>query len=111
MFLFGAEAVWSQMTEFTYQAAWRQAAHLQTEIMILNSFCMTPRAEEPSWINNRTQQRRCRQRRVLSKTELGNQFTGANRFLEIRLRPSGQSGMTILSPRQLINSAPYAVKI
>ncbi len=40
----------------------------------------------------------------------GNQFPGANRFLEIRVRPSGQGGITILSPRQMITSAPYSVK-
>ena len=45
------------------------------------------------------------------KLNFGNQFlSGANRFLEIRLRPSGQGGMTTLSPRQLVNSAPYAIK-
>ena len=41
----------------------------------------------------------------------GNQFSaGGNRFLEVRVRPAGQPGITVLSPRQLINSAPYAVK-
>lgn len=45
------------------------------------------------------------------KLNFGNQFiSGANRFLEIRVRPSGQGGMTILSPRQLIGSSPYAIK-
>ncbi|MEZ5424678.1 MAG: tail fiber domain-containing protein [Pyrinomonadaceae bacterium] len=40
----------------------------------------------------------------------GDQFTGANRFLEIRVRPAGQSGFTILAPRQMVNSSPYSVK-
>lgn len=45
------------------------------------------------------------------KLNFGNPFvSGANRFLEIRMRPSGQSGMTILTPRQMIGSAPYAIK-
>ena len=45
------------------------------------------------------------------KLNFGNQFiSGASRFLEIRVRPSGQAGMTILSPRQLIGSSPYAIK-
>lgn len=37
-------------------------------------------------------------------------FPGAARFLEIRVRPSGQPGITILSPRQAITSAPYSIK-
>ena len=45
------------------------------------------------------------------KLNFGNQFiSGANRFIEIRVRPSGPGGMTTLAPRQQINSAPYAVK-
>lgn len=44
------------------------------------------------------------------RLNFGSQFPGAVRFLEIRVRPSGQPGFTVLSPRQLINSAPYAVK-
>lgn len=42
--------------------------------------------------------------------DFGNQFPGANRFLEIRVRPAGQPGITVLSPRQLFNSSPYSVK-
>lgn len=42
--------------------------------------------------------------------DFGNQFPGANRYLEIRVRPTGQQGMTILSPRQLVNSSPYSIK-
>jgi hypothetical protein len=42
--------------------------------------------------------------------DFGNQFSGANRFLEIRVRASGQPALTLLLPRQLINSIPYSVK-
>ncbi len=42
--------------------------------------------------------------------DFGSQFQGANRYLEIRIRPSGSQGITILAPRQQINSTPYAVK-
>ena len=35
------------------------------------------------------------------KLNFGNQFiSGADRFLEIRVRPSGQGGLTVLLPRQ-----------
>lgn len=40
----------------------------------------------------------------------GNEFTGAGRFLEIRVRPSGGGSFTTLSPRQAITSSPYAVR-
>lgn len=44
------------------------------------------------------------------KLDFGNQFPGADRYLEIRVRPAGQPDMTILGPRQLMDSAPYSVK-
>lgn len=42
--------------------------------------------------------------------DFGNQFPGSDRFLEIRVRPAGQPGVTVLSPRQLVNSSPYSLK-
>ena len=42
--------------------------------------------------------------------DFGSQFPGAQRFLEIRVRPTGGGAFTPLVPRQLINSAPYSVK-
>lgn len=44
------------------------------------------------------------------KLDFGSVFPGGNRYLEIRVRQSGQPGITILSPRQLINSSPYSLK-
>lgn len=37
-------------------------------------------------------------------------FTGADRFLEIRVKKTSDQAFTILSPRQQILSAPYAVR-
>ena len=38
-------------------------------------------------------------------------FNGSARFLEIAIRPAGSPGLfTVLSPRQAITSAPYAVR-
>lgn len=37
-------------------------------------------------------------------------FPGAARFLEIRVRATGQPGITVLAPRQPIDSSPYAIK-
>jgi|ERR1043166_832872 hypothetical protein len=42
--------------------------------------------------------------------DFGSQFPGANRFLEIRVRLSGQPGITTLAPRQPVEAAPYSVK-
>ena len=42
--------------------------------------------------------------------DFGNQFPGAGRFLEIRVRPSGGGALTTLAPRHAIISTPYAVK-
>ncbi|HEX3230955.1 MAG TPA: hypothetical protein VHQ95_18400, partial [Pyrinomonadaceae bacterium] len=39
-----------------------------------------------------------------------NAFTGASRFLEISMRPSGGAAFTPLTPRQAITSTPYAVR-
>lgn len=41
--------------------------------------------------------------------DFGNQFPGANRFLEIAVRTNGSSGFTTLSPRQPLTPAPYAI--
>ena len=40
----------------------------------------------------------------------GNQFPGANRFLEISVRQSGGAAFTTLTPRQPLTSSPYAIK-
>ncbi len=37
-------------------------------------------------------------------------FPGADRFLEIGVKPAGGPSFTILSPRQQINSSPYAIR-
>lgn len=43
--------------------------------------------------------------------DFGNLFDGANRFLEIGVRPGPSTGsFTILTPRQPITSSPYAVR-
>lgn len=42
--------------------------------------------------------------------DFGSQFPGANRYLEIRVRLTGQPSFTTLTPRQLVTSDPYSVK-
>ncbi len=40
----------------------------------------------------------------------GSAFPGANRFLEIGVRPAGGGSYTTLAPRQQISSTPYAIR-
>src|SRR5215207_1302433 len=42
--------------------------------------------------------------------DFGTLFPGADRYLEIKVRQSGQPAFTILTPRQQISSTPYAIK-
>ncbi len=42
--------------------------------------------------------------------DFGNQFRGAVRFLEIRVKPTGGGSFIALSPRQNVASAPYSIK-
>jgi hypothetical protein len=42
--------------------------------------------------------------------DFGNQFSGGERFLEVRVRVTGGGSFTPLTPRQRIASTPYAVK-
>src|SRR5258706_15887082 len=44
------------------------------------------------------------------KLDFGSVFPGANRYLEVRVKLSGQPTLTPLTPRQLVNSAPYSLK-
>ncbi len=41
--------------------------------------------------------------------DFGNQFPGANRWLEIGVRTNGAGGFTALAPRQPLTATPYAV--
>ena len=40
----------------------------------------------------------------------GGNFTGTNRFLEIRVRQSGGGAFTTLNPRQIVTSSPYSIR-
>src|SRR6478609_705684 len=44
------------------------------------------------------------------RIDFGNQFPGANRFLEIHVRQTGTTTFAVLSPRQSISSSPYSIK-
>ncbi len=42
--------------------------------------------------------------------DFGQSFTGASRFLEVRVRPAGGGAFTTLSPRQPVGSSPYSIR-
>lgn len=42
--------------------------------------------------------------------DFGNQFPGANRWLEIGVRTNGGGSFVTLSPRQALTPAPYAIQ-
>ena len=44
------------------------------------------------------------------RVDFGDQFPGANRFLEIHVKQTGSTTYATLSPRQAISSAPYSIK-
>lgn len=44
------------------------------------------------------------------KLNFGAQFTGAARFLEIHVRPTGPGAYTTLAPRQSLTSSPYSIR-
>ncbi|MEO7672656.1 MAG: hypothetical protein ABIU09_01090 [Pyrinomonadaceae bacterium] len=44
------------------------------------------------------------------RLDFGQNFPGADRYLEISVRPAGSGGFTLLNPRQKITSAPYAIR-
>jgi len=41
--------------------------------------------------------------------DFGNQYPGANRWLEIAVRTNGSTGFFVLNPRQALTPAPYAI--
>ncbi len=106
------QSVRSQTTEFSYQGFLKSGTapangNHDFEFLLFNELSGGSQIGSTIALNNVA----LTDGRFSVKLNFGNQFTtGANRFLEIRLRPSGQGGITILSPRQLINSSPYSVK-
>ena len=42
--------------------------------------------------------------------DFGNQFPGANRWLEVGVRTNGSGTFTTLAPRQPVTAAPYAIQ-
>ena len=111
VFLGLATAISAQTTEFTYQGNLQNASQPATgnfdfEFLLFDAVSAGNQVGSAVAMDNVS----VADGLFTVKLNFGAQFSGANRFLEIRVRPSGQPGYTILAPRQLINSVPYAVK-
>ena len=105
------QAVFAQSTEFTYQGSLKDGAGAATgnydfEFALFDSLAAGSQigstlTRSGVAVANGT---------FAVKLDFGSQFPGATRFLEIRVRLTGGGALTTLSPRQQVNSSPYAVK-
>ena len=111
LFVFSAGITVAQTTEFTYQGSLKDGANPATGIYDFE-FLLFDAMEDGSQIGSTLS----RNGVAVSngafdvKLDFGNQFPGANRFLEIRVRQTGGGAFTILTPRQSVTSVPYSVK-
>jgi hypothetical protein len=114
VFWLGANNVQAQTTAFTYQGSLKDGAtpangNYDFEFALFDQLGAGGAQFMPTVVVNNV---------VVTggifsvRLDFGSQFfTGANRFLEIRVKPSGGSGgFTPLIPRQPVNSVPYSIK-
>ena len=104
-------AVFAQTTEFTYQGSLKDGAATATGTYDFE-FRVYDLAAGGSQIGSTNGRSGVSVSAGIFAVNLdfGSGFPGADRYLEIAVRPSGGGGFTILSPRQKIASAPYAIK-
>src|SRR5687768_16404240 len=107
----GSNNVFAQTTAFTYQGSLNNGAspangNYDIEIDVFDAavggnYFNTITASDVPVVNG-----------IFSlKLDLGaNIFPGATRFFQVKVRQSGGSAWTPLSPRQQVTSAPYAVQ-
>ena len=105
------ESVQSQTTDFTYQASLKNGTapangNHDFEFILFDALSVGTQIGPVVAVNGVP----VTDGNFSVKLDFGNVFPGAARYLEIRVRPTGQPGMTILTPRQLLTSAPYSVK-
>lgn len=107
-FLFSAISVAAQTTQFTYQGKLTDmslAANGNYDIQ----FTLTDQSDNP--IETITAANIPVTNGIFTvQLDFGDVFNGENRYLKIAVRRVGVSDFTPLNPRQLITSAPYAIK-
>ncbi len=104
-------SVSAQTTEFTYQGSLKDGAtaangNYDFEFVLFDALSGGTQVGSPISRNTVSVANGL----FSAKLDFGNQFSGANRFLEIRVALSSLPGFTTLTPRQPINSSPYSVK-
>ncbi|MBK8466627.1 MAG: hypothetical protein IPL32_12425 [Chloracidobacterium sp.] len=111
-FGFLASVVSAQTTEFTYQGSLRDgvsAANGNYDFEFALFDALSGGAQLGSTLTRSTVA--VANGIFAVQLDFGLQFTGASRFLEIRLRPTDNpGGYQQLLPRQAVNSAPYSVR-
>ncbi len=106
-----ALAVFSQTTEFTYQGSLKDGAssanaNYDFEFALFDAVSGGNQIGATIPRNNMSITNGI----FTVKLDFGSSFPGVDRYLHIRVRLVGQPTFTTLSPRQMVNSAPYSVK-
>ncbi len=102
---------WAQTTEFTYQGSLKDGANpangnYDFEFLLFDA--LTSGTQQGSTLTKTNVA--VANGTFAVKLDFGSQFPGANRFLEIHVRPAGGGAFIPLSPRQSVASSPYAVQ-
>ena len=116
LFFAGANAVWAQGTAFTYQGKLADNGTpangaFDLQFKLFDNATVGTGSQQGSTITQSSVQVASGIFTVqLDFGACGSCFNGANRFLEISVKPTGGSTFTTLSPRQPITSTPYTIK-
>jgi len=111
LLVFSAGATVAQTTEFTYQGSLKDGGNPATGNYDFEFLLFDSLAGSTQLGLTLTQNSVAVASGVFSvRLDFGNQFPGANRFLEIHVRQTGGGAFTPLTPRQLVNSAPYSLQ-
>jgi hypothetical protein len=100
----------AQTTDFTYQGSLNNGGspangNFDFEFQLYNALAAGSQVGSTQSINNVVVTNGV----FAVKLNFSTNFPGANRFLEIRVRPSGGGAFTLLTPRTQITSEPHAI--
>lgn len=100
----------AQTTDFTYQGSLNNGGspangNFDFEFQLYNALAAGTQVGSTQSINNVVVTNGV----FAVKLNFSTNFPGANRFLEIRVRPSGGGAFTLLTPRTQITSEPHAI--
>ncbi|MDQ4122266.1 MAG: tail fiber domain-containing protein [Acidobacteriota bacterium] len=108
--LFAPSLVLAQTTEFTYQGKLTENNNAQTATYDFE-FDLYDAETGGTLLGTQLKQGVAVTNGIFTvRLDFGAQFSGAPRFLEIRVRPAGGGAFTTLNPRQPITSAPHTIR-